>query len=46
MTENDALALEYQPDYGTAFGDLDVFDLMNNPSANGVCSVLRAYPGS
>ena len=30
-----ALALEYQRDYGTAHGDLNVLDLVNNPAANG-----------
>ena len=34
-----ALALEYQADYGTARRDLDVADLVNNPLANGVCRV-------
>ena len=36
----DALALEYQRDYGTAHGDLNIADLMNNPAANGECRVL------
>lgn len=36
----DALALEYKRDYGTARGDLNVADLMNNPAANGECRVL------
>lgn len=36
----DALALEYQGDYGTAHGDLQITDLMNNPTANGVCRVF------
>lgn len=36
----DALALEYQGDYGTACGDLNIFDLMNNPTASGKCSVF------
>ena len=36
----DALALEYKRDYGTARGDLNVADLMNNPTANGECRVL------
>jgi len=40
MNELDALALEYQRDYGSAKGNLDVFDLVNNPSANGVCRVF------
>lgn len=34
-----ALAFEYQRDYGTASEDLDVADLINNPAANGCCSV-------
>lgn len=38
---NDALALEYQRDYGSAGGDLNIADLVNNPGANGVCRVLR-----
>ena len=37
----DALAFEYQSDYGRVSGDLDIADLINNPAANGVCSVLR-----
>ena len=36
----DALSLEYQRDYGTARGDLNIADLMNNPAANGVCRVF------
>ena len=36
----DALALEYKRDYGTARGDLNVADLVNNPAANGECRVL------
>jgi hypothetical protein len=38
--ESNALALEYKRDYGTASRDLDVFDLVNNPCANGVCSIF------
>ncbi len=34
------LALEYQRNYGAARGNLDVFDLVNNPAANGICSVF------
>ena len=34
------LALEYQRDYGTASGNLDISDLVNNPAANGVCRVF------
>ena len=37
---SDALALEYEGDYGTARGDLDVLDFGNDPGANGVCHVL------
>jgi len=36
----DALALEYKRDYGTARGNLDIANLVNNPAANGVCSVF------
>jgi hypothetical protein len=36
----DALALEYKRDYGTARGDLDITDLVNNPTANCECRVL------
>jgi hypothetical protein len=36
-----ALALEYQGIYGTARGNLNVFDLVNNPVANGKCRVLN-----
>ena len=35
-----ALALEYQRDYGTAWRDLNLADLVNNPAANGVCRVF------
>ena len=35
-----ALAFEYQRDYVAARGDLNVFDLVNNPSANGKCRVF------
>jgi hypothetical protein len=37
---SNALALEYQRDYGTASRNLNVADLVNNPSANGVCRVF------
>jgi hypothetical protein len=33
------LPLEYQGNYGTAQGDLNVLDLINNPEANGLCRV-------
>lgn len=39
--QSDALALEYQRYYGAASRDVNVADLVNNPTANGVCSVLR-----
>lgn len=35
-----ALALEYQGDYGSAFGNLDILDLVNDPAANGKCSIF------
>lgn len=35
-----ALPLEYERVNGTATGDFDVSDLVNNPAANGVCRVL------
>lgn len=38
--EFNALALEYKRIHGTAVRDLNVFDLVNNPTANGVCRVL------
>ena len=34
------LALEYQRDYTAARGDLNVFDLVNEPCASGKCSVF------
>jgi hypothetical protein len=37
---NRALALEYQGNYGTARGNLDIADLVNDPSANDVRRVL------
>src|SRR5258706_2406488 len=42
LNENErptALAMEYQLEYGGARGDLNVSDLVNNPCANGKCSV-------
>ena len=36
----DALSLEYKRNYGTAFGNLNVADLVNDPTANGECRVL------
>jgi hypothetical protein len=44
MVELDALALEYQRDYGIASGNLNVLDLVNNPTANGVCRVFGLRP--
>lgn len=40
MAEQDALAFEYQRDNRMAVGDLDIADIINNPTANGVCSVF------
>ena len=40
MSQPDALSLEYQINYGLARRDLDITDLINNPTANGKCSVL------
>src|SRR5690349_13466511 len=37
---SDALALEYQRYYGTARGNLNVANLVNNPAANCKCSVF------
>ncbi len=38
-----ALALEYQAEYGSAFGYLDVSNIVNNPNAS---SVVRVFgPG-
>ena len=34
MYELDALAFEYQRDYGTASKDLDISDFVNNPFVN------------
>ena len=36
----DALALEYKRDYGTATGNLNITDIVNNPTSNGLCRVL------
>ena len=35
-----ALAFEYQRVYGSALGDLDIADLVNNPMFSGKCRVL------
>jgi hypothetical protein len=40
IEQPNALALEYQRDYGTAHGDLNILDLVNNPAANGKCRVF------
>lgn len=40
IDNQNALALEYQRDYGSARGNLDILNLVNNPCANGVCSVF------
>ena len=39
-TELNALPLEYQRHYGTASGDLDIANLVNNPAASGKCCVF------
>jgi len=39
MNEQTGLPMEYLGNYGTARGELDVFALINNPEANGVCRV-------
>mgnify|MGYP001562649205 len=38
--ELDGLALEYKRYYGTARGNLEISDIVNNPTAFGKCSVL------
>ena len=38
--EPNGLALEYQRDYGTAWRDLDISNLINNPAASGKCRIL------
>ena len=40
LPANDALSLEYQRDYGSAFRDYEISDLVNDPRASGVCSVF------
>ena len=40
MNNLDALSLEYKRDYGTARRNLDITNLVNNPTANGECRVL------
>ncbi len=38
--EMDALSLEYKRNYGTACGDVNISDIINNPNAFGVISVF------
>ncbi len=38
--QSNALALEYQREYGSASGDSNVLNLVNNPNISGVCSVF------
>jgi hypothetical protein len=38
--KSNGLALEYQRDYAAARGNLNISHLINNPSANGKCSVF------
>ena len=38
--ELNALALEYQADYGSARRDLKISDIVNNPTASGKCGVF------
>ncbi len=40
LMELNALALEYQGDYGTAWRNLNIANLVNNPAASGKCSVF------
>ena len=40
MEQPNALALEYQREYGRTRGNIDVSDLVNNPAANGKCRVF------
>ena len=35
-----ALALEYEREYGSAHGNLDIANIVNNPAANGKCGVF------
>ena len=39
--ESDALSLEYKRDYGTASGDAEISDFVNNPFINSPFSILR-----
>eukprot|EP01136_Pigoraptor_vietnamica_P022573 Opistho-1_new@73877 len=38
--QHDGLALEYQREYGSARGNLDVSNFVNNPAASGKCRVF------
>ena len=40
MNDLDALAFEYQGDYGTASGNLDISDFVNNPLVNCELSIF------
>ena len=40
MNEMNALPLEYKGYYGTARGDFDISNIINNPAATGKCRVL------
>jgi len=41
MNEMNALPpLEYQRHYGRVLGDLNILDVVNDPTAGGVCSVF------
>lgn len=40
IMELNGLPLKYEGNYGTARGNLNVSDLINNPAASGKCSVF------
>lgn len=40
LPQPDALALEYQGEYGSAFRDFSIADIVNNPNASGVVRVF------
>ena len=40
LEQPNGLALEYQREYGSARGYIDVSNLINNPAANGKCRVF------
>ena len=40
IMELNGLPFEYEQDYGTACGDLDVAHIVNNPAASGKCRVF------